>query len=111
VSADLRPPAGDAAIGAAQRGPSLADAAGARASNVRAGLRLLAMALAGAWAGYFLFTGMPQLTLHVFPRTLTVHIMVGAVVLVYLAYLAVVRRLPQGIGRLQLPPQNCQASL
>ncbi len=102
MSADLRPPTGDAAIGAAQRGPSLADAAGDRASNVRAGLRLLATALAGSWAGYFLFTGMPQLTLHVFPRTLTVHIMVGAVVLVYLAYLAVLRRLPGG-SPLDLP--------
>ncbi len=72
------------------------------ASRVQAALGLLAMALAGSWAGYFLFTGMPQLTLHVFPRTLTLHIMVVVVALVYLAYLAIARRLPGG-SPLDLP--------
>jgi O-antigen ligase/tetratricopeptide (TPR) repeat protein len=67
-----------------------------RETTIRAELRLLAPALAGAWAGYFLFTGMPQLTLHVFPRTLTLHILVGAAALLYLAYLAIARRLPGG---------------
>ena len=55
-----------------------------------------ALALAGAWFGYFLFTGMPQLTLEVFPRTLTVHLIFGALALVYVAYLAIARRLPGG---------------
>ncbi len=71
-------------------------------SRVQAALGLLAMALAGSWAGYFLFTGMPQLTLHVFPRTLTLHIMVAAVALVYVVYLAIARRLPGG-SPLDLP--------
>ena len=56
----------------------------------------IAMALAGSWVGYFLFTGMPQLTLHVFPRTLTLHLLVAALALVYIAYLAAARRLPGG---------------
>ena len=34
-----------------------------------------AVAVAGSWVGYFLFTGMPQLTLDVFPRTIVVHIL------------------------------------
>lgn len=65
-------------------------------------MRLLATALAGSWTGYFLFTGMPQLTLHVFPRTLTLHILVAAVALIYIAYLAIARRLPGG-SPLDLP--------
>ena len=59
-------------------------------------LRWIAAALAGSWAGYFLFTGMPQLTLHVFPATLTLHILVAVVAAIYVAYLAVARRLPGG---------------
>jgi O-antigen ligase/tetratricopeptide (TPR) repeat protein len=60
------------------------------------------MALAGSWAGYFFFTGMPQLTLHVFPATLTLHILVGVAALVYVVYLAIARRLPGG-SPLDLP--------
>ena len=56
----------------------------------------LALALAGAWFGYFLFTGMPQLTIDVFPRTFLVHLLFGALALVYIGYLAVARRLPGG---------------
>lgn len=82
--------------------PSHAPTSSDRAVRARAALRLLAMALAGAWAGYFFFTGMPQLTLHVFPRTLTLHIMVGAVAVVYVLYLAIARRLPGG-SPLDLP--------
>ena len=52
--------------------------------------------LAGSWLGYFLFTGMPQVTLHVFPRVLVFHALVGAAALAYLAYLAWTRRLPGG---------------
>lgn len=65
-------------------------------SMSRTALRLLATALAGSWAGYFLFTGMPQLTLHVFPRTLTLHVLVLVVALLYVSYLAIARRLPGG---------------
>lgn len=57
---------------------------------------LLATVLAGAWTGYFLFTGMPQLTLEVFPATLTLHLMFAGAAVVYLASLAVSRRLPGG---------------
>src|SRR4051812_3951797 len=59
-------------------------------------LRWVMLLAAGAWAGYFLFTGMPQLTLHVFPRTLVLHALIGGTALAYLAYLAVARRLPGG---------------
>jgi len=53
-------------------------------------------AVLGGWVGYFLFTGMPQLSLHVFPRTLTLHLMIAALALVYVLALAVGRRLPGG---------------
>lgn len=55
-----------------------------------------ALVLTGSWVGYFLFTGMPQLTLHVFPRVLLIHALVGVVALAYVAYLAWARRLPGG---------------
>jgi len=58
--------------------------------------RTAAAVVAASYVGYFLFTGMPQLTLQVFPRTLVVHVMVGAVAVAYLAYLAASRRLPGG---------------
>ncbi len=101
VTAGPRPSAGDAAIGAA-RGPSAPSSAAPGSSRFEAALRLLATALAGSWAGYFLFTGMPQLTLHVFPRTLTLHVFVAVVALIYIAYLAIARRLPGG-SPLDLP--------
>lgn len=50
----------------------------------------------GSWVGYFLFTGMPQLSLHVFPRTLALHLMVAGLALIYVVALAVRRRLPGG---------------
>lgn len=56
----------------------------------------VALVVVGGWAGYFLFTGMPQLTLHVFPRTIALHAMIGGMALVYLAYLIAARRLPGG---------------
>lgn len=58
--------------------------------------KLVALTLVVAWLGFFLFTGMPQLTLEVFPRTLTTHILVGVVAALYLVWLAVARRLPGG---------------
>lgn len=58
--------------------------------------KFVALVLVGSWMGYFLFTGMPQLTVEVFPRTLTLHLLVAAIAVVYVAYLAVARRLPGG---------------
>ena len=54
------------------------------------------LALAGSWAGYFLFTGLPQLTLHVFPATIALHAVAGGAIVVYLLYLAIARKLPGG---------------
>jgi putative inorganic carbon (HCO3(-)) transporter len=64
--------------------------------------RMIALVLAGSWIGYFLFVGMPQLTVEVFPRTLTMHVLVGALALVYVVYLGIARRLPGG-SPLDLP--------
>lgn len=85
---------------------STAKAAGQRSSNTNSAGRhalsrdsiagWIAMALAGSWVGYLLFTGMPQLTLHVFPRTLTLHVLVAGLAMIYVAYLALARRLPGG---------------
>ena len=58
--------------------------------------RAIALVVAGGWVGYFLFTGMPQLTLQVYPRTVTLHILIGAVALLYAGWLAYARRLPGG---------------
>jgi O-antigen ligase/tetratricopeptide (TPR) repeat protein len=55
-----------------------------------------ALLLASSWVGYFLFTPMPQITFHVFPATLTLHIVASAGVLLYALYLLGVRRLPGG---------------
>jgi O-antigen ligase/tetratricopeptide (TPR) repeat protein len=96
LSLPPRPSAEDAAAAAGRAAHSIDIQPRLRDLAVADVLRWAALALAGAWAGYFLFTGMPQLTLHVFPRTLTMHIMIGAVALIYLAYLAVARRLPGG---------------
>jgi hypothetical protein len=96
VTAGPRLPSEDAAH--RSQAPTSSDSA----ARAQAALRLLAMALAGAWAGYFFFTGMPQLTLHVFPRTLTLHIMIAVVALVYALYLVIARRLPGG-SPLDLP--------
>ncbi|MEX0750330.1 MAG: O-antigen ligase family protein [Dehalococcoidia bacterium] len=59
-------------------------------------LSAAAMLLAGAFVGYFLFTGMPALTFDVFPRTLTNHLVYAGAAIVYVVYLAVARRLPGG---------------
>lgn len=55
-----------------------------------------ASAVIGSWIGYFLFTGMPQFSLLVFPQTLTLHLVLAGGVGVYLVSLAVMRRLPGG---------------
>ncbi len=77
-------------------------AAGGHAISLADARRWIAMALAGAWAGYFLFTGMPQLSLHVFPRTIVFHLLIAAIALLYVASLAAARRLPGG-SPLDLP--------
>ena len=59
-------------------------------------IAVVALALAGSWIGYFLFTPMPSLTFKVFPATVTLHIVAGAVLVVYAVYLAIARRLPGG---------------
>ncbi|MDP9237522.1 MAG: O-antigen ligase family protein [Chloroflexota bacterium] len=58
--------------------------------------RWTALAVAGSWFGWFLFTGMPQLTPDVFPRVLLFHALVAVVAFIYVAYLAWARRLPGG---------------
>ncbi|HET6615572.1 MAG TPA: hypothetical protein VFH62_06755, partial [Dehalococcoidia bacterium] len=65
-------------------------------------LRAAAMLLAGAFVGYFLFTGMPALTFDVFPRALTNHLIFAGAAAVYVIYLAIARRLPGG-SPLDLP--------
>jgi O-antigen ligase/tetratricopeptide (TPR) repeat protein len=99
VTAGPRPPNG--AVAPADR-PRNAAAFSVWSPAGTTALRLIATALAGSWAGYFLFTGMPQLTLHVFPRTLTLHLMILGAAVVYAVYLAVARRLPGG-SPLDLP--------
>jgi O-antigen ligase/tetratricopeptide (TPR) repeat protein len=59
-------------------------------------LSVTAMLIAGAFVGYFLFTGMPALTFEVFPRTLTNHLVYAGAAVVYVVYLAIARRLPGG---------------
>lgn len=97
---DPRPPIGDVAAGAP--GDRAPESRSVVRSPVMTAARLLATALAGSWTGYFLFTGMPQLTLHVFPRTLTLHLMVLGAAALYVAWLAAARRLPGG-SPLDLP--------
>jgi tetratricopeptide (TPR) repeat protein/O-antigen ligase len=70
--------------------------------SLEVALRAAAMLLAGAFVGYFLFTGMPALTFDVFPRTLTNHVIFAGAAALYVVYLAVARRLPGG-SPLDLP--------
>lgn len=58
--------------------------------------RFAALAITSAFLAFFLMSGMPQLTLDVFPRTLTIHLIYAAVAVVYVAYLSITRRLPGG---------------
>ncbi len=74
--------------------PAVSSAAGETATSLVR--RWAATALAGSWVGYFLFTGMPQITLHVFPRVLVFHILIGVVAIIYFGCLAWQRRLPGG---------------
>lgn len=65
-------------------------------------LRWGTLAVAGSWLGYFLFTGMPQLSFDVFPRTIQMHAVAGGAAVLYVGYLALARRLPGG-SPLDLP--------
>ncbi|MBI5287496.1 MAG: O-antigen ligase family protein [Chloroflexi bacterium] len=58
--------------------------------------RLAALALVGAWAGYLILTPMPALSFHVFPQTLTLHLVIACAAALYVAWLAASRRLPGG---------------
>ena len=73
-----------------------------RAIDWAAIARWVAMIIAGGWVGYFLFTGMPQLTLQVYPRTIALHAMFAGLAAVYVVYLLAARRLPGG-SPLDLP--------
>ena len=67
-----------------------------RAVNWQQAGRAAALVAAGSWVGYFLFTGMPQLTLDVYPRTVTLHILIGALAAAYVIWMLAARRLPGG---------------
>jgi O-antigen ligase/tetratricopeptide (TPR) repeat protein len=71
-------------------------APGERVLNWQQAGRAVALVAAGSWAGYFLFTGMPQLTLNVYPRTVTLHILIGVLAAAYVLWLIAARRLPGG---------------
>ena len=87
----------------AQPAASATDARPTTNVNVgRVGLQAVAIAIVGGWAGYFLFTEMPQFTLLVFPRTLVLHLMFAGLAAVYAAFLIIARRLPGG-SPLDLP--------
>lgn len=58
--------------------------------------RFAMLALTAAFVGFFLMSGMPQLTLDVYPRTVTIHLIYGVLAVIYVAYLAWARRLPGG---------------
>ncbi len=59
-------------------------------------LRWLGLILAAGWLGYYICSGMPQVYLHVFSRTITLHALTFVAAVVYAGYLLVRRRLPGG---------------
>jgi O-antigen ligase/Flp pilus assembly protein TadD len=59
-------------------------------------LRWLGLILAAGWLGYYICSGMPQVYLHVFSRTITLHALTFTAAVVYAGYLFVRRRLPGG---------------
>jgi O-antigen ligase/tetratricopeptide (TPR) repeat protein len=59
-------------------------------------VRVSGIALVGALLGYYIITGMPQFRLNPFWPTLTLHAVTAGLVLVYVIYLALRRRLPGG---------------
>ena len=82
--------------------PRPATASGERTINIEAIARIGAVIVVGGWIGYLFFTGMPQLSLHVFPRTLILHLMFAGLGAVYAGWLIARRRLPGG-SPLDLP--------
>jgi len=60
------------------------------------GQALVPAALAGAWLGYYLITGLPFIELETFRATVTLHAVTGVVLVPYLLALIVWRRLPGG---------------
>ena len=85
----------DAAGGQAAT-PTTSQEPNRRTPSTETVIAVVALALAGSWIGYFLFTPMPSLTFKVFPATVTLHIVAGAVLVLYALYLAIARRLPGG---------------
>ncbi len=59
-------------------------------------LRWLGLILAAGWLGYYICSGMPQVYLHVFSRTIALHALTLAAAAVYAGYLLVRQRLPGG---------------
>lgn len=92
MSAPTRPSPGDAPVA----GADAHTASRSQPIEATAAAGVLAAAIAACWAGYFLFTGMPQFTLDVYPATLTMHIVAGAAAIVLFVALAAARRLPGG---------------
>jgi tetratricopeptide (TPR) repeat protein len=100
VTLGPRPPTGDPTPGVvtAATGDTPVGARGVATLLVaRAAIFDAAMAaLVSAWAGYFVFVGMPALTFHVWPATMTLHLVVAGGVAAYVASLVAARRLPGG---------------
>jgi len=59
-------------------------------------LRWAGLILAAGWLGYYICSGMPQVALHVFSRTITLHALTFAPAVIYAGYLLLRRRLPGG---------------
>ncbi len=59
-------------------------------------LRWAGLILAAGWLGYYICSGMPQVALQVFPRTITLHAITFALAVIYAGYLLLRRRLPGG---------------
>jgi O-antigen ligase/Flp pilus assembly protein TadD len=59
-------------------------------------LRWAGLILAAGWLGYYICSGMPQVALYVFPRTITLHAITFALAVIYAGYLLLRRRLPGG---------------
>ena len=95
MTAGPRTSPADAAGGQAAT-PTTSHEAKRRTPSTDTAIAVVALALAGSWIGYFLFTPMPSLTFKVFPATVTLHIVAGGVLVVYAVYLAIARRLPGG---------------
>lgn len=70
--------------------------AGRLSIAAKAAGRALATALVGAWLGYYIVTGMPQVRLDVFEPTVILHSVTVGLIVVYAGYLVAYQRLPGG---------------